>query len=357
MQRYRPLPNLRLEIVGIVPALPFAHLAPGHARVVVRPREVDALAVARLGDEHLEHVGVVNGHNPRHPERRTFSERPDGRDAEDVGRDPLDQALEHAAVLEGAHRRMDDAGFSRDEFHLWNGGQLGIELGARKGRVQHVHVQRIHEVVAEVQPAEGHDGQAVVVGGAPAAERCVVELPGCDVFQDVVARQRRFLVQRTHVRKHQPVALFYWVPRLANLDDFASRLERLLKAAALGVVQPAVVAAADAALFDLSVAQGRSAVHATRVQQAGLARAVAKEDQVLAQDAHFLRAHTGEIRGRGDRMPVAPEHFAARRPSPDLGQERVGCRGRAAIGTAFGVHRDIHAIHAIYSLETNVNCV
>src|SRR5262249_38660815 len=102
----------------------------------------------------------------------------------------------------------------------------------------------------------------------------------------------------------------------------AVRLARLLQAAAFNVEQPAMVAAADAALLDLAVVERRAAMAAARIDQARPAGAVAEQDQLLAE--HLDGARRGSGVGRhAHGMPVAAQQLAHRRAAADLGKARV----------------------------------
>ena len=79
----------------------------------------------------------------------------------------------------------------------------------------------------------------------------------------------------------------------------------LFDAAAMLVEQPAMVAAADAALLDLSVIERCSAMAAARVEQTRHRCAVAEEDEVFPEHAHLLWRGAGVAR-QTDRVPVAP---------------------------------------------------
>ncbi len=102
---------------------------------------------------------------------------------------------------------------------------------------------------------------------------------------------------------------------------------------AFRVEQPAVIAAADAAFLDPAVEQGRSAVHAARVEQPGPARAVAEQDQLLVQDLHQPREARRLLRA-GQGLPVAPEQLASQRARSAAHHVLVGPSCRTAIGAA-----------------------
>ena len=63
-------------------------------------------------------------------------------------------------------------------------------------------------------------------------------------------------------------------------------------------------------------------MHAARVHQPGPARAVAKQDQILAQNTHRPRL-VARIGHQPDRMPITPHQLTHRRAGADLGQARI----------------------------------
>ena len=170
---------------------------------------------------------------------------------------------------------------------------------------------------------------------AAATDAAVVgfeHLAGIEVFKALVARQHGFFPGRTHIGPDQAVQLLHGIPGLAYAlarQATAARFAGLLHAAALHVEQPAVVAAADAALLDLAVEQRGATVRAVRIDQARAAALVAEQDQILAQHTHLARCIRGIAR-QADRVPVAPQQLAHGRAG--AGRRRLlsapGGRGR-----------------------------
>ena len=103
------------------------------------------------------------------------------------------------------------------------------------------------------------------------------------------------------------------------------RLGRHLEAAAVRVVLPAVVGAADAALLDVAEPERGAAVRAELVDQAVLALGVAERDQALGEDlhAHGRAVVLGQLLREERRDPVLPEEVARRRPRPGPRQKLV----------------------------------
>jgi hypothetical protein len=131
-------------------------------------------------------------------------------------------------------------------------------------------------------------------------------------------RKHRAFLGRTEKSEDQPVALLDRVPGVPHLvlERSAVRFVGLLQAVALRVGLPAMMAAADAVILDLTVIERGAAMAAAGVQQAGAAAAVTKQHEILAENAHFPGDIAG-IGGKPDRMPVG----GARVPP-------LACRGR-----------------------------
>ena len=132
----------------------------------------------------------------------------------------------------------------------------------------------IDHVLEMLQPVAGRNDDAA------AADRRIVgldELALAHHFQALVARQHRLLLGRAEIGEDQAVTLLDRIPGLAHALALRARrvgLARHLQAMAFDVEQPAVIAAADAALFDLAVVQRGAAMRAARHHQAGPSAAV-----------------------------------------------------------------------------------
>src|SRR5262249_17971014 len=123
--------------------------------------------------------------------------------------------------------------------------------------------------------------------------------------------------------------------RVSRLPDI-ERLARLLalarhfEAFALGIVEPAVIAA-DAALLDPAPFERGTAMRAMRIERANPPRFVAEHDDLLAQQL-FLARQILQLIGGADRLPVAAQQFAHRAARLDAGQLVIGLRRLPAIG-------------------------
>jgi hypothetical protein len=98
-----------------------------------------------------------------------------------------------------------------------------------------------------------------------------------------------------------------------------------LEDASVDVEEPAVIAAADAALGDDAVLERRAAMGAVLVQEADVPREVAEDHQILAQDPDCQR-QIGQLRCHRDRMPEAAHVLAAGCAAADPRQLFVGRR-------------------------------
>ena len=98
-----------------------------------------------------------------------------------------------------------------------------------------------------------------------------------------------------------------------------------LNALARGVVFPAVVGAADAALFIATEPQRHTPVRAELVDHAQASGAVAKGNHALGQQlqAHWRAVRKREFLGQQRGLPVAPKKLAHRGAGAGLGQEVV----------------------------------
>src|SRR5262249_37955985 len=99
----------------------------------------------------------------------------------------------------------------------------------------------------------------------------------------------------------------------------------------------AVIGATDAVLLIATEVERRTAVRAEFIDQPDLAVAVAKGEQLLAEDvrAHRWTIGLGDLAREQDRHPVAAHHVAHRRPGPGA-HERFGHllvhRGATSLG-------------------------
>src|SRR6185437_13801570 len=156
---------------------------------------------------------------------------------------------------------------------------------------------------------------------------------GIELVEHVPARQHRLFPGWTEIGEDQPIALFHRIPGLAHIVAVLAELglARLLEAIPLRIEEPAVIAAADAALLDLAVIKRGAAMGAARIEQARPAATVAKEDQILAQHTDLLRP-VGRFARERDRMPIATQELAHLGARTGLGVVAIDRPWLAAIG-------------------------
>ena len=144
--------------------------------------------------------------------------------------------------------------------------------------------------------------------------------------------------QRTRLRAEigpeQPAPL---LDRVGFDADFVAQpplrvrhvLVGLRQAGAVGIVEPAVIVAAQPAFFDIAVAEIGAAMPAMAVEKPEPAAEILVEDEVLAEQAHRPDAGLGELAGAGDRPPVAAQQLAHR-------GARAGLRQHVPAASRFG---------------------
>src|SRR5262249_49375049 len=249
MRGDRPLPDLGLPVAGELPVLLLAELAPElavHSRAL-RAELTGGGDASRGVDAEAR---VVDRDHPA--DRLHLAERPQARARHDAMRPQprLGDAVEDLAVLELAHAGRLRAARRRVELHFRHHAHRRHELVAAEAAVQDRHVIRIHQILVVLQPVARHDDTAArtdarIVGLERFAPR--------QLFHHVLAPQHGPLVRGPHEGEDEAVALLDGIPGLAHgvaVLRAALGLARLIEAVAVDVVQPAVIAAADAALLD-----------------------------------------------------------------------------------------------------------
>ena len=145
------------------------------------------------------------------------------------------------------------------------------------------------------------------------------------IIEELVVGQERRLV-RAQIREDHAAALDARVGEMTHFVFVRAlrRLGRHLEHAARDVEEPAVVEAAQAAVFDSAVAEIGAAMRAQKAEQSRPAGIVAEENEILAEDSHRLgRAAGRQLRRERDRMPVLAHERAARRTGSGLRDEIV----------------------------------
>src|SRR4029077_984598 len=115
------------------------------------------------------------------------------------------------------------------------------------------------------------------------------------------------------VREDEPTELVDRIGALphALAEPAPRRVPRLLEPAAVDVEDPAVIAAAEAALERDGELERRAAMRAVEMEHADARAAVAEDHQILAEDAHAPRRPVEVARER-DRLPSSRPEFPVR---------------------------------------------
>ena len=152
--------------------------------------------------------------------------------------------------------------------------------------------------------------------------------------EDLECRQRRGLRARPHVDPHDTGTLHHLVGLgLHLLLEARRRQARHVDAVARNVELPAVIDAADALLLVAPEEERRAAMRTTVVHHAGAAGAVAKRDELLAEQHQADRraiAHKFGRHQRGD--PVAAHQIAHHGACADARQlDAIRCLAHAIL--------------------------
>ena len=204
------------------------------------------------------------------------------------------------------------------------GGLVAVHDPAAPVAVEPLEVERVERVLVALEPvARNHDGL-----------RAADARPDEDVD---AGEQGRGV--GAHVGEDGAAQLLCLVRLDAHLllELGALRLRRLVDALAGLVEYPAVVGAADAVLLGDAVGEVGLAVRARGFDEADSAAGIAVEDEVLAQQAHFLRGVVGvELDAGGDGVPVAPHKLAHRRSGAYASKSFVLLRGKHEVASSRG---------------------
>ena len=177
--------------------------------------------------------------------------------------------------------------------------------------VQPLGVDRVERVLHRLQPVD-RDQRA-----SQHADRAFGN-------EAVPARQQRPRL-RAEIGEQHAVELFDRIGRGLDLvlEADVLGLVGLVQAVARVAEFPAVIGTPDAVLGRDAVKQRRAAMRALFLDQAAAALTVAKQHQVLAEQAHAHRPAVRQFRGGGDRLPVAAEQIAGRGSRANPGQQVV----------------------------------
>jgi len=208
--------------------------------------------------------------------------------------------IEHAGLFGFAIGLIHHAPFAFVKAKLGLGAH-DIRPGAAVGKTR---MHRIHAVLDALQPV------AVLK-----TLDCDVHVPFAD--EKIVARHERYR-RRTEVSEDQPAQLFDRIGRQANIffsKRTARRFARNLHQLAVGVIEPAVVATANAIALDVTETKIGAPVRTESADHTRFSRAIAKENEIFAEDTDESRLHF-QVRRNTDGPPVAAQEFTHRRAAP-----------------------------------------
>src|ERR1051326_8235924 len=143
--------------------------------------------------------------------------------------------------------------------------------------------------------------------------------------EEIVARQERRGIG-SEIGEDEAADLLRLVGRMldAVFERAAFGLRRLLDTFAGKIVEPAVIAAAEAAVFDTAELERSPAMRAMEAQKPELAVARAEQHEILAEQSDFRRAaFLPNVLAKSHGPPVAPQHLAAGRAAPDARQKLI----------------------------------
>ena len=149
---------------------------------------------------------------------------------------------------------------------------------------------------------------------------------GRRAHQFVIGR-RRLQLARSHVDPDHPAAFERGIgrDRYFRFEQRVRRFRRHVDAVAVLVEFPAVVDAAQSALFVAAEEQRGAAMRTKRIDDADVAVRIAKRYQIFAQQTHAHRRAVGfgQLFGKQRREPVAAEQVPHRRARTDTGEAFV----------------------------------
>src|SRR6185437_8452061 len=196
------------------------------------------------------------------------------------------------------------------------GGRAGPVFAAQHlGPVvmQPLEVDRVDRVLLALEPVARDLGDRYLLV-APRVEAVPVRQFRRRVRAEVRPQQASLFLHRVGVDADLVAEAPLGVPCL---------LERLVQAPAGVLEEPAVVVAAQAAVFHEAVRHVRAPVRTVPVDEAVVPAPVPEQREVLAEEPDRLYVLLLELRGARDRMPVTPQQFSHRRSPACFAQEAV----------------------------------
>src|SRR5262245_22382097 len=154
----------------------------------------------------------------------------------------------------------------------------------------------------------------------------------------VIWQQRS--IARSEIGEYDAGAFLAKVGGMMHLlaKTFAGCLAGLLEAIAMTIVEPAMIEAAQAAIFDTAVTQIGAPMGAVQSEETKRAVIGAEQDQIFAQDAYRQRRATArQLFHQGHRLPVAAQQITPRRAGAGLADESIFFAGKHMAILDFGL--------------------
>jgi hypothetical protein len=131
-------------------------------------------------------------------------------------------------------------------------------------------------------------------------------------------QRRRIILIRAHIGEDQAALLAHRIGQVPHLlwKLAVFWFRRHFQTLASDVKQPAMIRAANPAIFDVAVFQRRSTMRAVQTKQAELAEFVAKQHQLLAKNFYRL-GNIVQVLSGPDYEPVFAKPLTRRRPWPN----------------------------------------
>ena len=180
-------------------------------------------------------------------------------------------------------------------------------------------MDRVHDVVMDLKPVAREPesvGHHAVVG----------------LIVSVVDGKLGLFVRWSEVGEYKPLVFERRISTVTQgvLELAVGRLTRGLEDAAIGIKQPAVVTAAQAAFRNDAVLERCAAMAAMPVENTDVRRFVPEGHEILAQDANG-KGQIGKLLRQAYGKPKPPHEFAHGRPSADEGEFGIGFRHLAQV--------------------------
>src|SRR5262249_47662222 len=137
--------------------------------------------------------------------------------------------------------------------------------------------------------------------------------------QHIKSRQQRGRL-RAKIGKNDPAQLLSFISGVTNtlFKGTVSGLTGHFQDSSFDVVKPAMIAAAQPTILEMTEFQRSAAMRTAKRQQSQPVLLVAKEHEIFTQDSSAQRLSL-QLVDKRDRKPITAQHFSCRRSRPDSG--------------------------------------